>query len=391
MSEARVDERIRELARRSPNFGFLLDLEPMLVLDGAGAESYVYSDPNAALFKARQFGETLAKRLAADSGTRARGTRQVDLLFALTRDGVVEGSTRRAFDDLRTVGNQAVHGHYGEVRAALDAVRTCFELGAWYHRMVTGDRAATAFVPPPDPTGQPVDAADRADLEALREELRAERDRLAEVKVRLGDKTSRLDSERLAGADAQHLLAQAAAHRDELTALVDQLMARVSEFEQSFAASLRRRRRLSAAEREDFIERARLAARQPRTEPEVREETDRMLRSAGWSVQDPGSVNLWVAAQGVAVREMITATGPADYLLYVGRKLAGVIEAKREGTVLSPVERQSARYAGGLTADQKLVAWRLPFRYETTAVEIHFTNDLDPRPRAREVFWFHRP
>lgn len=248
-------------------------------------------------------------------------------------------------------------------------------------------------MPPPDPTGQPVDAADRADLEALREELRAERDRLAEVKVRLGDKTSRLDSERLAGADAQRLLAQAAADRDELTALVDQLMARVSEFEQSFAASLRRRRRLSAAEREDFIERARLAARQPRTEPEVREETDRMLRSAGWSVQDPGSVNLWVAAQGVAVREMITATGPADYLLYVGRKLAGVIEAKREGTVLSPVERQSARYAGGLTADQKLVAWRLPlpFRYETTAVEIHFTNDLDPRPRAREVFWFHRP
>lgn len=134
MSEARVDERIRELARRSPNFGFLLDLEPMLVLDGAGAESYVYSDPNAALFKARQFGETLAKRLAADSGTRARGTRQVDLLFALTRDGMVEGSTRRAFDGLRTVGNQAVHGHYGEVRAALDAVRTCFELGAWYHR-----------------------------------------------------------------------------------------------------------------------------------------------------------------------------------------------------------------------------------------------------------------
>lgn len=152
-----MDERIRELARRSPNFGFLLDLEPMLVLDGAGAESYVYSDPNAALFKARQFGETLAKRLAADSGTRARGTRQVDLLFALTRDGVVEGSTRRAFDDLRTVGNQAVHGHYGEVRAALDAVRTCFELGAWYHRTVTGPRPRSCrpLTPPASPSTQP--------------------------------------------------------------------------------------------------------------------------------------------------------------------------------------------------------------------------------------------
>jgi type I restriction enzyme R subunit len=76
----------------------------------------VNSDPSTALFKARQFGETLAKRLAADSRTRTRGTRQVDLLFALTRDGVVEGSTRRAFGELRTVGNRAVHGHYGEVR-----------------------------------------------------------------------------------------------------------------------------------------------------------------------------------------------------------------------------------------------------------------------------------
>jgi len=47
------------LARRSPNFGFLLDHEPLLVLDGTEAEAYVYSDPNTALFKARKFGETL--------------------------------------------------------------------------------------------------------------------------------------------------------------------------------------------------------------------------------------------------------------------------------------------------------------------------------------------
>ena len=51
---------------------------------------------------------------------------------------------------------------------------------------------------------------------------------------------------------------------------------------------------------------------------------------------------------------------------------------------LSPVERQSARYAEGLTASQQLQAWRLPlpFRYETTAAETHFTSALDPHPRA---------
>lgn len=36
-----------ELARRSRNFGFLLRHEPLLVVDGAAAETYIYSDPGA--------------------------------------------------------------------------------------------------------------------------------------------------------------------------------------------------------------------------------------------------------------------------------------------------------------------------------------------------------
>lgn len=38
-------------------------------------------------------------------------------------------------------------------------------------------------------------------------------------------------------------------------------------------------------------------------------------------------------------------------------------------------------------------AWRrpLPFSYESTGIETHFTQGLDPQPRARSVFAFHRP
>jgi len=130
VSEARVDERIRELARRSPNFGFLLDHEPLLVLDGTEAEAYVYSDPNTALFKARRFGETLAAKLVAAGRIQVSGTSQHARLLALARDGVIGPSQRQQFDELRTVGNRAVHTHYGEVRAAVDAVRACFSLGS---------------------------------------------------------------------------------------------------------------------------------------------------------------------------------------------------------------------------------------------------------------------
>ena len=33
----------------------------------------------------------------------------------------------------------------------------------------------------------------------------------------------------------------------------------------------------------------------------------------------------------------------------------------------------------------------LPFVYESTGVITRFTDGLDPRPRSREVFTFHRP
>ena len=124
----------------------------------------------------------------------------------------------------------------------------------------------------------------------------------------------------------------------------------------------------------------------------ARREIDRLLAAAGWAVQDFKAANL-AAALGVALREfeLNPGHGTADYLLYVDGKACGVIEAKKQGATLTGVEIQSARYAQGLPAS--LPAWRrpLPFVYESTGAETHFTNGLDPEPRARNVFAFHQP
>lgn len=104
-----MDEQFRELARTSQNFGFLLRHEPLLVLDGATAESYVYSDPDAAMWKARRFTETLAKRLVWLSQTRISGNEQAKRVKALADAGVVPPQQRRLFDRVRTTGNRAVH------------------------------------------------------------------------------------------------------------------------------------------------------------------------------------------------------------------------------------------------------------------------------------------
>jgi len=121
----------------------------------------------------------------------------------------------------------------------------------------------------------------------------------------------------------------------------------------------------------------------------ARQIIDRMLVNAGWTVQNMKSIN-FSASLGVAVGEYPTDSGPADYVLFIDRKPVGIIEAKAAGTILTPVEEQSGRYAVSKLKWQKD---HLPLRfiYESTGTETHFTDTSDPAPRSREVFTFHKP
>ena len=91
-------------------------------------------------------------------------------------------------------------------------------------------------------------------------------------------------------------------------------------------------------------------------EQKARVSIDALLVQAGWQVSDMAHANIH-ATRGVALREfpLNTGYGFADYLLYIDGKAAGVIEAKKEGSTLTGVEVQSARYAQGLPA--ALPAW----------------------------------
>ncbi|WP_020675075.1 type I restriction-modification enzyme R subunit C-terminal domain-containing protein [Geopsychrobacter electrodiphilus] len=129
----------------------------------------------------------------------------------------------------------------------------------------------------------------------------------------------------------------------------------------------------------------------PAPEAEARQKIDALLVAAGWLVQDAAAAHIH-AGRGIAIREFsLPGHGFADYLLYVDGKAAGVIEAKKVGSTLTGVEVQSTKYTQGLPAG--LPRWHnpLPFCYESTGVETRFTNGLDPEPRSRNVFAFHRP
>ena len=131
-------------------------------------------------------------------------------------------------------------------------------------------------------------------------------------------------------------------------------------------------------------------------EEEARVLIDQQLNRAGWVACDRNAVDL-VNNRAVAVREVImdAGHGRADYLLYLDRKIVGVIEAKPEGTTLSGVEWQSGMYAEGLPSDLRpqavLVDDRLPFVFEASGSETYFTNGYDPHPRSRSIYNFPQP
>ncbi|WP_219414720.1 DEAD/DEAH box helicase family protein [Pseudonocardia nigra] len=388
-----VDPKVRALADSAPNFGYLLAYEQLLVVYGAMAEASVYADPNTAMIKCRQFGEALVEQAFIQFGIPKMPSKQFQRLKVLSDQGFLSARVRDWFDRVRTVGNQAAHEGYDAQRDALLLVRACYELGAWFHRTVSGRAdGAPPFVPPqPGPATTPAggDPAAYAELHQLLDAYHAE---LVEMKTSVEEHKAQAAADAAAQAAANQAILRAIGDQAGLQALVTQLSAQVGALQQQLSARASAASPIDAAVREEYVERSTVASRPLLTEAQTRRIIDRMLAAAGWAVQDRAATNVH-AAQGVAVREVPTETGPADYLLYVDAKLVGVIEAKREGRSLGGVDRQTGRYAASLGADLQLVAWRrpLPFRYESTGVDTRFTNGLDPIVRPRRVFSFHQP
>lgn len=126
--------------------------------------------------------------------------------------------------------------------------------------------------------------------------------------------------------------------------------------------------------------------------PEQRttDKIDEKLRASGWVIQTVDTLNL-SAGVGVAVKQYSTEVGPADYVLFINAKPAGVIEVKRdeEAERFSVHEPQVENYANAKL--KYLNNQPLPFLYLATGNITKFTDSRDPKPRYREIFSFHQP
>ncbi len=125
-------------------------------------------------------------------------------------------------------------------------------------------------------------------------------------------------------------------------------------------------------------------------EDRARAEIDHRLAECGWHVQSRDELDLG-AGRGIAVREFPTESGPADYALFVGRLLSGVIEAKPAGVTLSGFSDEAERYSAGMPAHLLRRPGQVRFEYVASPREILFRDRADPEAASRRVFSFHRP
>lgn len=305
----------------SPNFGHLAKVVPLLALQGAKAERYVFEDPSIALVRLRQLGEMLAQEAAARIGLYVSPTEaQADLLRRLRDERIIDFEVADLFHALRKAGNDAVHHDVGTQREALHGLRMACRLGVWFQKaFVDPAFKGGPFVPPPDP----------------REAERALKEELAELRKQNAEREAEAAGLRATAKQEAELRAQAAkqakAAYEELAVAIEL----ASEAEANAANAAKEKAEVEArlaalqaaaaaapkALQQAVVEQVREAtSRLELDESETRLLIDAQLRAAGWEADTVAltykSGARPIKGKNLAIAEWPTTTGPADYVLF---------------------------------------------------------------------------
>lgn len=330
----------------SANFDFLGPYDKRLVTLGGLAERYFRDDPPTAIFKLRQFAELTAKMIAArHAAYREGGETFEETLRRLSYERIIPKEVADIFHALRKAGNVAAHEARGGHAEALTALKFARSLGVWFHRTYGKQPNFNpgAFVPPPEPVD--ATAALRTEIETLRKKVtetegaaaaaRQEAEEHARARETVEERLRREADER---ASWEQLAQETEAEKAAIAAKLVNLQAEAQT--------------APRAEVQELVERGEdAAAKLDLDEAETRALIDQQLRDNGWEA-DTKTLRYSLGVRptkgrSMAIAEWPTANGPADYALFVGTMLIGVVEAKRKRKNISAAIDQSERYSIG--------------------------------------------
>lgn len=304
------------------NFEFLNRYWPALAQIGAAAESYVYSDANACLYKLGMFGERLILEIFAFEHIKEPtiDNTHANRVRLLKREGLIPKKIDDILYALRKTRNDAVHAGADSVEDAKTLLSMTYNLAVWFME-VYGDWGyiAPAFVMPENvvqPDYESIIKEQEEKIVALSKQVDA-------VSTAASSKTSKERAEKGETASESMDLSEA-----ETRYLIDEQF-RKFDWEAD-TNNLRYSRG-------------------------TRPQKGRNLAIAEWPTDSTVGKN-----------------GYADYALFVGLKLVGIVEAKKAAIdIPSVIDHQCKEYAKGIKAEHKDYvigqwgAYKVPFVFAT--------------------------
>ncbi|MCD8300301.1 MAG: type I restriction-modification system endonuclease [Clostridiales bacterium] len=302
------------------NFSFLDETFPVLGNFGELAEKYLYSDSNSCLIKLGMIGETIVNLMFTyDDIPLPTDNITVNKINTLQKEGLLTGDQATILHGLRKIRNKAAHENYSSVEDGKTFLQLAYSLCEWFMQTY-GDwnYEHKDFVMPEE---NPDTVAPDEDKEKLIEEKLSAQ---AQEKATAAPAISRAD----------------------------------------------RKNKASKAENQ-----------RPRTEAETRFLIDEQLRMVGWEA-DTENIRYSKGTRpkkghNIAIAEYPTDSkvgdrGYADYALFIGEKLVGIIEAKAiHKDIPSVLDYQGKDYPSCIRKeDEKYLVgtwgeYKVPFTFAT--------------------------
>ncbi len=278
---------------KTTNFSHIETEYPQLAHIGQLAERNVFIDPSTTLSKLRLLMELMSKLIAKfecidDAERMDQSTR----LQKLEYEGIIPQEILDLFHKIRMSGNKASHAGEGTPAQAKFMLRQAVKVMKWFYAVYENQELTFEFIEPQE------EVEDRAAIEALEKELETAREEVHNFKEKL----------------------------KELTEVPKE----------------------QKDERRDKA--ARLVRKIEETEAETRERIDQQLRDAGWECETDQinfKKNKTLPAKGryMAIAEWKCGSRWADYALFVGKELVGIVEAKRHNKNAMTALQQAKNYS----------------------------------------------
>lgn len=306
------------------NFDFLKTEFPILYNIGVSAEFNLHPDPAASLWKLRGFGEKMTEILFKEHALQFPAENNfANRLRLLNFEGILPQAVKDQFYYVRTRGNKATHDLEGTYSEAKDALIAAFKISKWFYETYSVENAdifRLSFVEPPN-------------------------------------------------LDARHALHLLETDYTDLEAKYNQLL-----FDRDTNG-------LTTEKQQVIQQRSEKAARKIEwSEAETRKLIDEQLRKAGWEADTDVlnyKTNKTLPQKGkfMAIAEWPAGSLWADYALFIGLELYGIVEVKKYAQDISTDLGQSKAYARQVQTLQNallLGVWdghKVPFLFSTNGRE----------------------